>query len=390
MKNVIAILILAVFVSCQKGKQNHLQNQNGTNTENPCIGNWYFDKIVNYDTSKTKFSKGYLERFHGNYYSFAILNDSILDYKNGFYCRILNRTSYYLGTKTHYRIKDSLLAYFDLSDNEWKNITIKKINGDTMTVVGDENVEYQLVKKNKTYFNNKNYDAIIVDRSPCYGTCPFNSTYIDRKGNFFFKAYDYNTQKGNFMAKLDKETTVAFFNDFDKIDIFNLKDNYSIMATDSQTNIISFVKNGKIVKTIRSYIECPIDLNKAMTKLSYAYQKVKLNHDYESMYVFNSKVEFYRYEAKGIGYNLLESESFFLENEIRKGTKVELKFPEKYELDFNTYNFSDEKGKESNVKKIMTDGRYYKFINKDNTSFIIDIGYDFIDRNPIIKKKRIF
>ena len=38
--------------------------------------------------------------------------------------------------------------------------------------------------------------------------------------------------------------------------------------------------------------------------------------------------------------------------------------------------------------KIETDGRYYTFYYNDNTTKTIDIGYNFIDTNPILTKPR--
>ncbi|MEK8179095.1 DUF6438 domain-containing protein [Flavobacterium buctense] len=385
MRIVIFISFLLLFVSCKKEEDSK---------QNPFVGHWYFDKIVEYDASKVKMPKSYLEIQDTPYYNFQILNDSVINFKQGFYYFVENkiksdtygydflRSAYYLGTKTKYKIKDSKLLFFDETSKEWDTITIQKRSGDTMIVSGYYKASYRLVKKKNTYFNANNYDAVIVDRSPCFGSCPFNSTYIDRNGNFYFKGYDSNTQTGNFNSKLDKKTVDELFNSFDKIDIFKLKDNYFAMTTCSQTNVISFIKNGKIVKTISSYIECPIDLELAMTQLSYAYQKVKLNYD--DQFIFDNEDVLFRFKTKGKDYFLKESEDFFLEVNLRNGKKVNLDFIPKYKLDFNVFE------EKHNVKSIMTDGRYYKFINKDNTTFTVDIGYNFIDSNPILKKDRNF
>lgn len=372
------------MISCKK--------EEGRNEQKSYVGNWYFDKIVDYDTAKVKMPKSFLEMQEAPYYNFEIINDSVMNFKQGFYYFIENRikseeygyhflrSAYYLGTKTKYKIKGSKLLFFDQTSKEWDTLTIQKKSEDTMIVAGYYKESYRLVKKKNTYFNNDNYDAIIVDRSPCFGSCPFNSTYIDRKGNFYFKGYDSNTQTGNFNSKLDKKTIDELFNSFDKIDIFKLKDNYHAMVTCSQTNVISFVKNGKIVKTISSYVECPIDLDLAMTQLSYAYQKVKLNYD--NRFIFDKEDVFFRFETKGKDYFLKESEDFLLEVNLRKGKKVNVSFVPRYNLEFRG---SEEEFK---VKKIITDGRYYKFINKDKTTFTIDIGYNFIDQNPILKEDR--
>lgn len=353
--------------------------------ENLLIGDWYFDKIVDYDSTIIKKPKLNLETTYGNYYNFNILNDSVLNLKGGFYHSINYNSSYYLGTRTNYKIKGSSIVYFDKSENDWDTIKIKKIKRDTLVVIGYDEASYQLIKKQNTYFSTENYDAIVIYRSPCYGSCPFNSTYIDRKGNFYFKGYDYNTQNGKFSSKLDKEATVKLFNYFDKINISKLEDKYFYGATCSQTNVVSFIKNGKIVKTIESYIACPIDLKVAITKLSYGYQQVKLNHDYDDNFIFYKAVTFNSFNSKNIKYRLLDSESFFLEKEIFNGKKVNSNFSEKFELRF--YEIAKDEQK-SDIKKIVSDGRFFKFIKKDKTFFVIDIGYNFIERNPIIKTNR--
>lgn len=380
MKKALFILVLIFLLSCQKEKTN------------PYVGNWYFDQVVDYDSAKSKYPKIILETEFAPHYNFEILNDSLLDYKQGFYHAISNkvwraenrqdflRSYYFLGSKTNYKIDNSNILFFDKSSKSWDTIKVKKISNDTMIVQGYENAFYRLVKKQNNYFDDKSYDAITVDRSPCFGSCPFNSTYIDRKGNLFFKSYSSNTQTNNLFSKLSSDEIKYYFNLFDKIPVQKLKDNYSFQATDSQTNTISFFKNGKIVKTISCYIKSPIDLEKAYSELSFAYQNVKVEFDDE--FLFDGKVNLFSFINKKSQFRLKESESFFLEVALRNGKQV------KKEVDANyTLKFSDWK-EVSDISGITTDGRYYKILMKDKTIKIIDIGYNFIEKNPIIKKNR--
>lgn len=380
MKKVLFILFFICLFSCQKKELN------------PYIGNWYFDQIVDYDSTKIKFPKIILETEFAPYYNFEILNDSVLDYKQGFYYTITNkvwngnerhhflRSHYFLGSTTKYKIDKSNILFFDKTSKSFDTIKIKKIWNDTMIVQGYENAFYRLVKKQNNYFDDKSYDAITVDRSPCFGSCPFNSTYIDRNGNFFFKAYSSNTQIKNLYSKLDSSEVKYYFNLFDKIPIFDLKDSYSIQVTDGQTNTISFFKNGKIVKTISCYMKTPIDLQKAYSELSYAYQNVKIEEDFE--FLFSQKVNLFSFTTNNFKFRLKQPESFFLEVALRNGRQVKTEINPKYILEFNDWN------EESEVKKINTDGRYYQIVMKDNTTKTIDIGYNFIEKNPIIKKNR--
>ena len=380
MKKSLSIFVLILLFSCQKKESN------------PNIGNWYFDQIVDYDSTKIKFPKIILEAEFAPYYNFEILNDSVLDYKQGFYYTITNkvwngnerhhflRSYYFLGSKTKYKIDKSNILFFDKTSKDWDTIRIKKISNDTMIVQGYENAFYRLIKKQNNHFDDKSYDAITVDRSPCFGSCPFNSTYLDRNGNFFFKAYSSNTQIKNSYSKLDSSQVKYYFNLFDKIPIFDLKDNYSIQATDGQTNTISFFKNGKIVKTISCYMKTPIDLQKAYSELSYAYQNVRVEDDFE--FLFMEKVNLFSFETSNSEFRLKESESFFLEVALRNGKQVKTEMNSNYNLKFSDWN------EVSDVLKITTDGRFYQILMKDKTIKTIDIGYNFIEKNPIIKKNR--
>lgn len=380
MKKVMFIIVFVFLFSCQKEKTN------------PYVGNWYFDKIVDYDSTKVKYPKFILESEFAPFYNFEILNDSLIDYKQGFYYSISNkvwqanegyeflRSYYFLGTKTKYKTEKSNVLYFNKSSKDWDTIKVKKISSDTMIIQGYENAFYRLIKKQNNYYNNIDYDAITVERSPCFGSCPFNSTYIDRKGNFFFKGYDSNTQNNNLQSILNNEMIKYYFDQFDKIPILKLKDSYSILATDSQTNTVSFFKKGKIVKTINCYIKSPIDLKKAYSELSFAYQNVKV--EYDNQFLFGKKVSFHSFNSNGSVFRIKDAEDFFLEVALRNGKEVNIKINPKYSLEFNDWD------KETDVIEITTDGRYYQILMKDKTKKTIDIGFNFIENNPIIKKNR--
>ncbi len=263
-----------------------------------------------------------------------------------------------------------------------KNDTIKllKINSKELLIKTKDGIVLRLVNKTNNYFDNSKYDAVVVNRSPCFGSCPFNFTYLDREGNFYFKNKEYNTTRSDIATKLNKKKTNYIFNIIDKIDFEKLEDRYFVGATDSQTNTISFFKDGKIVKTISSYIKCPVELKKAINELSFAYQNAPEENDYESILGDDESFGF-RFNDKNL--TLLDSEADFLEVELSRAKKVTLNFDAKYEIDPGYY------GKGKKYKKIFTDGRYYKFILQDNSSFVIDLGYNFIIKNPILKQKRI-
>ena len=98
MKKSLSIFVLILLFSCQKKESN------------PNIGNWYFDQIVDYDSTKIKFPKIILENEFAPYYNFEILNDSVLDYKQGFYYTITNKVWNGVRQDSETRVPESCLG----------------------------------------------------------------------------------------------------------------------------------------------------------------------------------------------------------------------------------------------------------------------------------------
>lgn len=376
MKNIFFLLIFIFFFSCEKKEENLL------------ICNWCLDerlKNEDYDSLDE-------EKFGLN-----IINDSVLEYKFGFYEDVptsmnvlhFDRKSLnmkinaqrFLGTKTKYKVKDSTLFFWDKSGSFWVEYKIKKSNQKYLILEDQNQKEYNLVKTENNYNNNTLYDAIIVDREGGFGCCGINTTYINSNGEMYFKGLGYNTNEKDFKTQLDLKTVTQIFDNFDKIDILKMDDSYYRSVTDAQSNTISFIKNGKIVKSIQDYAnKAPLDFFAAYNELSYLYQKVKKKNDI--VFLFDNRIHFPSFENKKVQNKIYNSELFLLELELMKGKVCDINFEQKYSLNFSNLNQG------FLFNKIETDGRYYKFIYKNNTSKTIDIGYNFIEINSIIKSRK--
>lgn len=373
MKNLVVIIISILFFSCKKEEKIFL------------IGEWTLDSIIDYGDRKDYL---FAEDEFDEMANFKILNDSIIEFKAGFfdYLELTDRIDksslsalYYLGTQTKYSLKNSLLIFYNKNDNKKDTIKILKSDIDKISIQFKNKVTLNLKKINNKYFNSTKYDAVVVDRSPCFGRCSFNFTYIDRQGNYYFKNKGYNTIDGNIATKVSQDKIDYYFNIFDKIDIEKFQKIYQLSATDGQSNAISFFKNGKVVKTISTYLTSPIELKNVINELSYAYQSMPDEIKYYSVlgddYLFGM-------QFKNNNLRLLDSESDFLEVSLIMGKQVEVDFEPKYEMQVKAFY------SEGPFKKIFTDGRYYKFINKDDSFFTVDLGYNFIELNPILKEDR--
>jgi hypothetical protein len=374
MKSYYYILLILAHFSCEK------------KMENPLIGNWYFDKhLITDDTSEK-------ENF-----SLNIINDSVLEYKFGFYEEVPTKMEVlhfdrdttdmeinalrFLGTKTKYKVKDSTLSFWDLGDSIWIKHKIKTLNHDNLILEKENKEKFNLVKKRNIHYNSNLYDAIIIDRDYLgLGLTGINTTYINREGKIYFKGLGYNTNEEDFVGQLDLNITTQIFKKFDIIDLLKMNDNYPCETPDSQNNSITFLKNGKIIKTIQDCSrKAPIDFYVAYNELSYLYQKIKQKNNYS--FIFDNRLHFSSFENKVIKHKVYNSELFLLDLELRKGKEVNISFNPKFNLIFSYGNqgflFS----------KIETDSRYYKFYYNDNTTKTIDIGYNFIEANPILLTK---
>lgn len=373
MKSYYFILLILILFSCKKKE------------ENPLIGNWTIEKKLNDEYSDD-------ETFGLN-----IINDSLLEYQFGFYedvSTIMKTLNFdrdttdmeinalrFLGTKTKYKVKDSTLSFWDLGDSIWIKHKIKTLNQDTLILEKENKEKYNLVKKTNPFHNSNLYDAIIVDRDYLgLGLTGINTTYINREGKIYFKGIGYNTSEEDFIGQLDLKITTQIFEKFDQIDIAKINDNYPNTAPDSQNNTITFIKNGKIVKSIEDGSRmAPIYFYAAYNELSYLFQKV--THYDTITFIFDNRVHFPSLENKTFKHTLYNSELFLLDLELRKGKTTTTFFEPKYTLNFSYYNQG------FLFHKIVTDGRYYKFYYNDNTSKTIDIGYNFIENNPILLSK---
>lgn len=99
---------------------------------------------------------------------------------------------------------------------------------------------------------------VTLERSVCFGYCPVYKVTLRRDGTISYNGIEYVPLKGAY------EGTVYGFERLAQLIIargyFNLKDNYTINATDLPTTVTSVVRNGKR-KTIKNYGDSgPVEL----------------------------------------------------------------------------------------------------------------------------------
>ncbi len=103
---------------------------------------------------------------------------------------------------------------------------------------------------------NKKETFIKIERSPCFGTCPFYTLTLKRDGEMFLDGKQHIPLIGLFTKKLSKIKTDSIFNVFKKEGFYKLKNEYISQMTDFPTTTISYVVNDKI-KKVKAYGPAP-------------------------------------------------------------------------------------------------------------------------------------
>lgn len=343
------------------------------------LGQWKFtDQVI--EQSKDEFGLASIDfgLANNNITGFNFLSENELEYNQGFYKIDSARRVIYIGNKTTYEITGDNLKYYDKTCDKWMSFKILELTSNTLKL-GLGNKDYEIYTKVNYKTNpDETYDRIILSSSGCYGTCPIMSLSISRDGDLYYYGYDYTTKDGLFKSKISSEIYNDFEEKFKRADLQNMQNEYYANWTDDEAISVSFIKDNKIVKSIWDYgNQSPPEFNWAYNELRYLYQSVELD-------TLNSNIipeAFIDLDLKTKNYELdiFESEAFFLFQELLvKGKLVDDKnFKPKYR---GTYYF-DEKWND-----LYTDGQFFKITEGDKI-FIFDLGYNFLTRNHLDKRK---
>ena len=285
-----------------------------------------------------------------------------------------------LGIDTKYKVENDSLNIFNLTNSVWERMKLRNITSDTLTVEVNDSTFLVYTKCNYKVDKTQTFEQIIVSTSPCFGSCSIGSTSIDNEGNFIFYGQGFTSKEGLFISKTNKEFYKRIEQNFKKADIDTLYERYAVNWTDAQTVTVTFIKDNKIYKTISDYgRKAPREFYWAYTPVSLLYQKLNLKP-----FAIKEQNEFPMnhtcFKTKVKICCLKKSESFYLFTEICKSKVDQVNFEKKYVIEY---------WKTENKKsKILTDGRYYQLEQKGKT-IIIDLGYNFLTRNNLLKKFRM-
>lgn len=338
------------------------------------LGNWAIHdtfKKNSYDYYKYQDERG-----------FEFLKGGVCDYKTGFldFERYTNDRSknekvlYSLGNITKYLLTKDSLKIFNLSNKKWDCFKVKKLNNDTLIINRDTGWA-TFIKKHYDVKKVPDFDAVVVSSSVCFGACPMLSIMVAKNGTVNYNGLYHVSAKGTYTSKISSDQFKEIAMRFKEADYMNLDKNYFTPVTDSRTCSVLFIKNGKIIKSISDYASSgPHELLWAYLPLINLYQKLDLTPINTPAF---TETEFMMADFRvGKSYlELTESETYYLMHSIAKGKAGNFSFKGSYDLHVRN----------KLIDSVNTNGRYYKFYFKDNTTKTIDIGYNFLTKSNLAR-----
>ena len=360
------LLCLSLLSSCTK---KHLSN------DELLLGDW----VQQTRTDKYLYSESGPPDF--SIPGFSFYKNHTFDNKDGYFKHIKDGSwgkDVYLGSLSKFSTKKDSLFLFRPDSNKWYGYKLIELNDDNLTFGRDgSNVSYKHLSSKET--STPEFDEIILSTSDCFGPCPVSDIIIKKNGDVFFDGYLYTILTGLFEGKISTGGYRQLQNNFRKTDFGDLIDNYTSRISDSQTITTTFVKDGRIYKTVSDYArQAPELFRWAYVPLEYLYQTVPLRKvskpDFLPLLDVLTKATYELKNGDKVA-GLNRSEAFLLCDYIRNGkisnnsVKVRFKLHPRWE-NHSFYN-------------IDTDGRYFIFLN-NGKPVTIDIGFNFYDVNEKI------
>ena len=308
---------------------------------------------------------------------YRFINNGRCEVKRGFFSRNVlddHQSSKYLGNETSYKIDGDSLMILNLTDKKWEAKKIAGITKDTLTFLVHDSVLITYARL-KPPIQALSFDQVIVAASGCYGTCPIDQISIKRNGSVHYYGERYTSAIGIYESQISHLKFDQIATDFNKSNLTVLEEKYAAGWSDDEEITVTLIKNNRIIKTVSDYgNKAPAPLNWAYTPVRYLYQQLNLKRTSPTFAL--RRVTF---AAGNDRYQLPNSTSFYLNLLLSDSKPVLKKIKTSYELKF--------KG-DSTIDKIKTDGRFYRISYIDGKEELLDIGYNFLSENKLLKKFR--
>jgi len=326
----------------------------------------------------------------GGYMSFY--NNDTVNYYWEFYKRHQEKPDEeykyeFFGTKARYRFSGDSLFVFDPAEKTWDSLHIFKLNTDTL-ILGKTGWD-TLLKQHYSYDTLPKFDKIVIVGSGGFGTTAWIGAdeILSSDGTLLFGGGGMKGIEGFYKAKISVNKFEEIDDNFRRADIKHIKTVFVYPATDQVVIWFTFVKDGRIYKSIRDAGQAgPAEFEAAYPSLWYLYRYIpKLCIDSVKSFQENSIPPWQGFSSGDSVLRLSMSENFLLNEYLMEGKKADTAFNEQFDLSPAELRLNNKLSK-GNLTKVTSDGRFYKYYYYQEKPLIIDIGFNFIERNTTVLK----
>lgn len=360
MKTIFSILIVLFIVSCKEDNVKRKAQQK------LIIGDW---ELTTKEFEPKDGTRAYpLETGYGFY------ADGSFENKIGFYN--WEKPLKYYGSFSKYKLENDSLKMYNLYMKKWGSFSIVKLTVDILVLEGEYyNPVY--IKKHYDTMNVPQFQGLIISQSGGLINSSINNIFIQSDRSIIYDKFEHNDNYGNFEhkwydAKISNKEFSRIQTRFKQANWPKFKSRYGKVSYDAGDTQITIIKDGKIVKSVFMY---PNNLPFALTwtympllhlpdilKSTDITAKARLNMSYVS------------FIQKSESLSLTSPESYFLSYSLDNAPSVNKKFVEIYNIDYSN----------DTINQIATDGRYFKFYNKNKITKTVDLGYNFITESKLV------
>lgn len=294
--------------------------------------------------------------------------NGIFECKMGFY----DDKMQYKGNYSVYEIEhDSLKLTYKGNDDYQVNSKIERILNDTLVLSFGKYRQYFLRKKSDT-INTPDFDEIIITHSGGMFPPRIKNVFIKNDGNVVYDKYDTLYNHKWFIANISAKEVAQIKTRFKKANWPELKPEYGSFVYDGGHMLLSIISRGKIMKSV---IINPMSgnafLDWAVVPTGNLPYKLNGSEQDFSKLVY---MKYFSFLKDGKVLSLTESESYYLSYLLNKAPESKAPIKEDYTVALTI----------DAIKKIMTDGRFYKFYYTNGATKTVDIGYDFIKESKLL------
>lgn len=358
------LLTIACIFSCHGPNYDHYKNL--------IIGDWLFVKVERSESVQTDSLDVYTptKMLHG--YTFK--EGGVCQSLPGYFKMSESTDIEFSGKNTKYVLYKDSLRIFNLARNGWDKRRIVSLTDKNLVLQIDDTTNLIYKKEIHPIARKLSFDKIIVSLSSSSGYSA-RDIVLSKNGDIVFYNEPWRKKNGMFTSKISLQDFQNIEDDFSKAHIDGLKNIYECTCSEFEQVTVTFIKDGKIYKTVRDEgAEAPKEFYWAYNSTTYLYQLLKLQPESIDQRFPN---EMYAFKKGNKIISLERSEGFYL-SYLLKSAKV---VKEKFKADFLLYSLS-----QNEFDDIRTDGRFYKIKLKDGTSETLDLGYNFLVKNELMKK----